>query len=133
VIKLLCLLTGLGCLVFLPASHAQPTSAWLDNDPTAIWHRSPGFYEEGGQWYAILHTGPDVSRVRLVGDFTDDASGAVELTLTPDGKFWWFKGYPTQFTRTPRAGECYRFELTRQDGVTQRIQDPAADRWRAPT
>jgi 1,4-alpha-glucan branching enzyme len=124
--KLLCVLPPFCCLLFLSPGHAQPISAWLDNDPDAVWRRSPGLYEEGGQWYAVLHTSPDVSRVRLVADFTDDSTGAVELTRTPDGKFWWFKGYSTQFTRTPRASDCYRFELTGQDGVTQRIQDPAA-------
>lgn len=33
---------------------AQPgdaqTTAWLDQDPNAIWSRSPGFYEEEGDW-----------------------------------------------------------------------------------
>lgn len=70
---------------------AQPgdaqTTAWLDQDPNAIWSRSPGFYEEEGDWYAIIHTRPDATRVRLVGEFTDEESRAIELTPTPDGKF----------------------------------------------
>jgi 1,4-alpha-glucan branching enzyme len=115
------------CLLALSAgTRAQPDRGWLDNDPATIWSRPPGFYEEGGQWYAILHARPDVRRVRLVGDFTDEATGGIDLTSTPDGKFWWFKGQSRNFSRPPRAGDCYRFELTRRDGTTLRIQDPAA-------
>ena len=33
-----------------------------------------------------------MTRVRLAGDFTGGAPGAVDLTRTPDGKFWWWKG-----------------------------------------
>jgi 1,4-alpha-glucan branching enzyme len=115
------------CLLALTAgAQAQPNRGWLGNDPSAIWSRPPGFYEEAGQWYAILHAGPGFSRVRLVADFTDGATGGVDLTRTPDGKFWWFTGQSTRFARPPRAGDCYRFELTRTDGASQRIQDPAA-------
>ena len=119
--------SALICLLALTAgTRAQPHRGWLDSDPAAIWSRAPGFYEDGGQWYAILHARPDIRRVRLVGDFTDDATGGVDLTSTPDGKFWWFKGKSADFARPPRARDCYRFELTRRDGTTQRIQDPAA-------
>src|SRR6478752_6373477 len=78
--------------------------AWLDNDPDAIWGRSPGFYKEGSDWYAIIHVKPAVTRVRLAGDFTNEASNAIELTRTPDGKFWWFKGTDASFSRPPVAG-----------------------------
>jgi 1,4-alpha-glucan branching enzyme len=116
------------CLLGLTAgTQAQPDRGWLNNDPAAIWHQPPGFYEDSGQWYAILHARPDIRRVRLVGDFID-ATGGVDLTSTPDGKFWWFKGQSTAFARPPRAGDCYHFELTQRDGSTQRIQDPAARR-----
>ena len=122
----------LGAVAFLlwpvVAALAQGPAAWLDGDPGAIWRRPPGFYEDGGQWHAILHTRPDVARVQLAGDFTDGAARAVDLTRTPDGKFWWFKGEAARFARPPRAGDCYRFLLTRQGGTTQRIQDPAARR-----
>jgi len=45
----------------LPAAAQGP--AWLDGDPGAIWRRPPGFYEQGGNWYAILHTRPDITHV----------------------------------------------------------------------
>ena len=101
---------------------------WLDDDPAAIWQRSPGFYEEGDRWYAILHTRPEISRVQLVGDFMDGDAGGVELTQTPDGKFWWFAGDPGSFSRPPQAGDRYHFVLTRPDGTEVRTQDPAARR-----
>jgi 1,4-alpha-glucan branching enzyme len=113
-------------LSLIVAVQAQSVPAWLDNDPGAIWRRAPGLYEDGERWYAILHTRPDIGRVRLVADFTDGLTAAPDLTPTPDGKFWWFKGRQAEFARPPRAGDCYRFELTRHDGTTERIQDPAA-------
>src|SRR3984893_376130 len=119
--------SALVCLLPLTAgAQAQPPRSWLDSDPSAIWGRPPGFYEEAAQWYAILHARPGISRVRVVADFTDGATGGVDLTPTPDGKFWWFTGQSTRFARPPRAGDCYHFELTRTDGASQRIQDPAA-------
>ena len=75
--------------------------AWLDDDPHAIWNRPPGFYKEGSYWYAIIHVKPTVTRVRLAGEFTDWESQAIDLTKTPDGKFWWFKGTETSFCRVP--------------------------------
>ena len=116
-------------LLFINANaEAQPGPAWLDSDPGAIWRRPPGFYQQGGQWYAIIHTRPEITRVRLVADFTDRAEHALDLTHTPDGKFWWFRADASRFARPPRAGDCYHFVSTRQDGGTQQIQDPAA-RW----
>ncbi|HST93371.1 MAG TPA: alpha-amylase family glycosyl hydrolase [Microvirga sp.] len=100
--------------------------AWLDGDPATIWQRSPGFYQDEGSWYAIIHVRPDVKRVRLAGSFTNDAAGAVDLTRTPDGKFWWFKGTDQSFSRQPTAGDRYWFILDRQDGTVREIQDPAA-------
>ena len=114
-------------LFVISSAEAQPR-AWLDNDPGAMWRRSPGFYKEDGQWYAILHTRPEITRVQLAADFTDQAAHAVDLTRTPDGKFWWLKVDASRFTRPPRGGDCYRFLLTQPDGSTQQIQDPAA-RW----
>jgi len=35
---------------------------WLNGDPNAIWSRSPGFYKDGDQWYAIIHAKPAVTR-----------------------------------------------------------------------
>jgi 1,4-alpha-glucan branching enzyme len=109
------------------AAAAQP-AAWLDGDPTAIWRRAPGFYQENGHWYAILHTRPEVTRVRLAGDFTDDTAGALDLTRTPDGRFWWLKVPSQAFARPPRAGDRYGFLLGRADGTEARVQDPAARR-----
>jgi 1,4-alpha-glucan branching enzyme len=115
-------------LLPLGAALGAPAPAWLDGDPGAIWRRPPGFYQEADQWYAILHTRPGVTGVRLSADFTDGDTRAVELTPTPDGKFWWFKGSAARFARSPRAGDCYRFVLTLSDGTTTRSQDPAARR-----
>jgi 1,4-alpha-glucan branching enzyme len=106
---------------------AQPT-AWLDGDPTAIWRRSPGLYQEDGHWYAILHTRSEVARVRLAGDFTNGTEAAVDLTRTPNGKFWWLKLPAQAFARPPRAGDRYGFLLGRVDGTEIRVQDPAARR-----
>ncbi len=111
-----------------PAVNAQPAVAWLDGDPGAIWNRSPGFYKHGDAWYAILHVRPTVTRVRLTGDFTNGLAGTVDLTRTPDGKFWWFKGTDSDFARTPAAGDRYRFVLNEGSGPDQFIQDPAARR-----
>ena len=93
------------------SAEAQP-AAWLDGDPAAIWQRPPGFYQEGSSWYAIVHTRPEITRVRLAGDFTDNLAGALDLTRTPDGKFWWWKGTAGSFARAPRAGDRYGFVLT---------------------
>lgn len=100
--------------------------AWLNNDPNAIWGRPPGFYKDGDQWYAIIHVKPAITRVRLVGDFTNWESKAIELNKTPDGKFWWFKGNNASFTRPPAAGDKYQFILNEGDGPNQFRQDPAA-------
>jgi 1,4-alpha-glucan branching enzyme len=115
-------------LYLATVSRAHAQTAWLDGDPNAIWQRPPGFYQEGGQWLAILHTRPSVTRVQIVGDFTNGTAQAIDLTKTPDGKFWWFKSGSSVFARAPQAGDCYRFRLTHQDGTDQTIQDPAA-RW----
>lgn len=103
--------------------------AWLDGDPNAIWARSPGFYKEGNDWYAIIHVKPTVTRVRLAGDFTNSATNAIELTQTPDGKFWWFRGTDASFAAAPKAGDKYKFILNEgQGGADQDRQDPAARR-----
>jgi 1,4-alpha-glucan branching enzyme len=102
-------------------------AAWLDDDPNAIWERAPGFYKEGNHWYAIIHTAPDVTGVKIKGDFTNGDAGAVSLIQTPDGKFWWFKGTDSSFPEAPEHGDNYRFIL--EEGETSReTQDPAA-RW----
>ena len=64
-------------------SASAQQAAWLDGDPAAIWQRPPGFYQEGSSWYAIVHTRPEITRVRLAGDFTDNLAGALDLTRTP--------------------------------------------------
>ncbi|MEA3291116.1 MAG: alpha-amylase family glycosyl hydrolase, partial [Pseudomonadota bacterium] len=102
--------------------------AWLNGDPDAIQQRAPGFYKEGEHWYAILHVEPSVTRVRLEGDFTDGLDHAVELTRTPDGRFWWHQGTDASFTRSPQAGDRYRFVLNKGDGPDLFRQDPAARR-----
>ncbi len=101
--------------------------AWMNNDPNAIWKRAPGVYKEGSTWYVIFHTQPGDTNVRIYGDFTNGESGAVPLTRTPDGKFWWLKGGNSIFPKTPKHGDKYRFILDR-DGVEETFQDPAA-RW----
>jgi 1,4-alpha-glucan branching enzyme len=110
------------------------STAYLDNNPSAIWERTPGFYKEGKYWYAIIHAPNSVGRVRLIGDFTAKSSNpdsidtmkkyAVELTNTPDGKFWWFKGTNNSFHRVPKNGDRYKF-IFDEDSY---FQDPAA-RW----
>jgi 1,4-alpha-glucan branching enzyme len=116
-------------ILFGPAVHAD--GAWLDDDPNAIWNRSPGFYKEGINWYAVIHVKPTVTRVRLAGEFTQWDSKAVDLTKTPDGKFWWFKGTDEDFHQPPAAGDKYKFILNDphvEDGADQWWQDPAARR-----
>ena len=120
-------LLALGLLLGSGPAVAQP-AAWLDGDPAAIWQRPPGFYQDGQSWYAIVHTRPGTSRVRLAGDFTGGAAGAIDLTRTPDGKFWWWKGSVRSLARPPRAGDRYGFVLTRPDGIETWTQDPAARR-----
>jgi len=125
-------IAGSVTLTFLLCGFAPPQSslaeAWLDSDPHAVWIRSPGFYREGATWYAIIHVKPSASRVRLAGEFTDWDAGAVDLTRTPDGKFWWFKGTDSSFLRPPKAGDRYNFIVTEPGVGDQRRQDPAA-RW----
>lgn len=106
---------------------AAQADAWLEGDEQAIWERAPGVYKEGNNWYAILHTKPGDTQVKLYGDFTNGQAGAVAMTRTPDGKFWWFKGTDSSFARAPAHGDHYRFMLTR-DGEQRTFQDPAA-RW----
>ena len=110
------------------ASTAFADEGWLDNDPNAIWNRAPGFYKEGDDWYAILHTKPTVTRARLVGEFTNWKEHAVELNQTPDDKFWWFKGTCSNFRRTPESGDKYKFILNEGSGPDIWRQDPAARR-----
>jgi hypothetical protein len=50
----------------------------LGGSPDAIWRRPPGFYEEAGNWYAILHTRPDVTAHDLT-DVPIPPYGAVVL------------------------------------------------------
>jgi 1,4-alpha-glucan branching enzyme len=104
------------------------TMGWLGGDPAASWARAPGFYREDGSWYAIIHTRPEVTRVRLAGEFTDEEAGAVDLARTPDGKFWWLEATDESFARPPSAGDRYEFILHWPDGSQSRTQDPAA-RW----
>ena len=114
-------------MVIFTSTPVLIADAWLDNDSNAIWERSPGVYKENGNWYAIFHAAAGDTEVKLYGDFTNGQAGAVSLTRTPDGKFWWFKGTDASFTRAPVHGDQYRFMLTR-GGVVQTFQDPAA-RW----
>jgi len=99
-------------------------SNWLNNDPGAIWKMAPGFYKKDQDWYAIIHVKDGAQTVELVGDFTN----GVQLTKTPDGKFWWFKGTDADFDRAPETGDDYRYRVTWANGSTSSFQDPAA-RW----
>ncbi|NGZ96717.1 MAG: 1,4-alpha-glucan branching protein [Nitrospira sp. WS110] len=123
-------LSFLSTLLVLWFASAPLTFAdgWLNGQSDAIWSHSPGFYKEGEHWYAILHTRPSTTRVELVGDFTDWESHPVELTRTPDHKFWWFKGKDSQFTKAPKAGDKYQFIITNGDNEHMAVQDPAARR-----
>lgn len=107
--------------------NLRADDGWLDNDANAIWGRPPGFYQEGSHWYAIIHTKPSVTRVRLAGDFTDGTAHAIDLNRTPDGKFWWFKGQDAAFARPPVAGDKYSFLVKEGTGESE-FQDPAARR-----
>ena len=119
-------LARLFCIGFA-AGFVWADEAWLDDDPNAIWERSPGFYKEGQDWYAIIHVRPNVTAVRLAGDFTDWKDHAVALTKTPDGMFWWFKGADEVFQRPPVAGDKYKFLLSKGND-DRYVQDPAARR-----
>ena len=114
----------------LQAGVVGPVSAdaWLNGDPSAIWQRAPGFYKDGDHWYAILHVEPSVTRVRLEGDFTNRLAHAVDLTRTPNGRYWWHKGTDASFIRPPKAGDRYRFVLNQGAGPNLFRQDPAARR-----
>jgi 1,4-alpha-glucan branching enzyme len=119
----------IACAIVVGSSPAAlvATDSWLDNDPHAIWNRAPGFYKEGNAWFAIIHGKSAVSRVRLAGEFTNWATNAIDLTRTPDGKFWWFKGTDASFARAVRAGDKYKFILNEGSaGPDQWCQDPAA-------
>ncbi|HKH20625.1 MAG TPA: alpha-amylase family glycosyl hydrolase, partial [Gammaproteobacteria bacterium] len=102
--------------------------AWLDGNPDAIWSRSPGFYRDSDAWYAIIHVKPNVTRVQLAGEFTSGSNDPLDLTKTPDGKFWWLKKTDTEFPRAPRAGDKYWFILHLDNGAKAETQDPAARR-----
>lgn len=114
-------------IFFLCFSFGTYADGWLDDDANAIWDRSPGVYKEGDFWYAIFHAEVNDSNVRIYGDFTGGVGGAVSLTRTPDGKFWWFKGSDDSFAAAPQHGDEYRF-LVNRGGVDVSFQDPAA-RW----
>jgi 1,4-alpha-glucan branching enzyme len=116
------------CLFLTIVPLSFPSEAWLDGDPKAIWQRAPGFYQEGDHWYAVMHVKPSVTRVRLAGDFTNWATDAIDLTRTPDGKFWWFKGTAGSFPRAPAAGDTYKFILNEGESEDWWVQDPAARR-----
>jgi len=102
-------------------------TGWLDNDPKSIWSRPPGFYKQGSDWIGIIHVKSSVSSVHLAGDFTDWKDHAIELTKTPDGKFWWLKEKDSAFVRPPVAGDKYKFIL-HEAGTDKWSQDPAARR-----
>ncbi len=108
-------------------SNLIADTGWLDNNPTAIWSRPPGFYKVDDGWIGIIHVKSSVESVRLAGDFTDWKDHAVELTKTPDGKFWWLKAKDSAFVRPPKPGDKYKFIL-KQGGNDKWTQDPAARR-----
>ena len=80
-IFMLCLLS---ILMISTNQIAAQTTAWLDGDPGSIWSRTPGFYKDGTNWYAIIHVKSNITRVRLAGDFTSGDAGAIDLIKTPD-------------------------------------------------
>jgi 1,4-alpha-glucan branching enzyme len=116
-------------VVFATPVNCRAADGWLDGDANAIWRRSPGFYKEDNDWYAIIHVKPTATRVRLAGEFTNWDEHAVDLTHTPDGKFWWLKGGDDKFSRAPKAGDKYKFIVNAGEGSEdQWFQDPAARR-----
>lgn len=114
-------------LVSISNTTGIAADSWPNDDPNVIWSRPPGFYQDGNDWYAIIHVRPTVTRVRLAGDFTDWKNHAVDLTRTPDGSFWWFRGTDVAFDRPPIAGDRYKF-IVDATGHEQWFQDPAARR-----
>lgn len=112
-------------LALVAPVHVLAATAWLEGDPNAIWSRPPGFYKDGNDWYAILHSKPSVTRVRLVVDLPAGET-KIDLNKTPDGKFWWFKGTDAAFPQPPAPGTTYRFILNEGSGPDQLRQDPAA-------
>ncbi|WP_440905259.1 alpha-amylase family glycosyl hydrolase [Catenovulum sp. SX2] len=123
-----CLATAVFALGIGLSSHTLAvTPAWLNGDSQAIWQMSPGVYKQGDTWYAIFHAQANDTNVKLYGAFTGWEGGAVALTPTPDGKFWWFKGTDSSFANAPQHGDEYRFQIER-DGQIITVQDPAA-RW----
>jgi 1,4-alpha-glucan branching enzyme len=121
------LVAAIFLIIGVGGSPAGAAEGWLDDDPNAIWSRPPGFYKEGDDWFAIIHVRPNVTAVRLAGDFTDWKEHAVDLAKTPDGKFWWFKGSDSDFVRPPASGDKYKFILN--EGANEKwFQDPAARR-----
>jgi len=124
------LIAGAFVLLVLQPLYAS-ADAWLNNDPSAIWNKLPGVYKEGNQWLVIFHAAPGDSDVKIYGDFTRGQSGAVPLTRTPDGNFWWLKGADSTFSRPPVHGDHYRFQL-RRGGQLRTFQDPAT-RWVSDT
>jgi 1,4-alpha-glucan branching enzyme len=115
-------------LLILPMAPPALADGWLDGDPGTIWSRPPGFYKDGDHWYAIIHAKSGTIRLRLVGDFTDWDNHPIELTETPDHKFWWFKGRDAAFFNAPKAGDKYKFIITSSDNQDTPVQDPAARR-----
>ena len=117
---------GSRATIYADAVSVVSTSnqGYLDNDANAIWNRPPGFYKDGSYWYAIFHAPATATRVRLEGAFTQWLTRCIDLTKTPDGKFWWYKAADSDFYTVPAAGDTYDFII---NGTTH-TQDPAA-RW----
>ena len=104
---------------------AVAADSWPDANPAIIWEQPPGFYESNDTWYAIIHVPDTVERVRLFGDFTNGQTNAIDLTRTPDKRFWWFRGTDASFVRPPQTGDRYAFLVGDGAGAVVR-QDPAA-------
>jgi 1,4-alpha-glucan branching enzyme len=120
------------CLILACAlAHVTPAQAdsWLEGNPNAIWERAPGVYKEGSNWYVIFHAAAGDTNVRIQGDFTNGSNNSIALERTPDGKFWWFKGTDSSFSRAPVTGDGYRFSLVRGN-ETLTFPDPAS-RWQS--
>ncbi len=90
---------------------------------------SPGLVVEDDQWYVVFHAASHAVRVQILGDFTEWERHPIDLTVTPNKKFWYHRGVSSQGARIPQDGDRYRFRVKySQNGNWFYYQDPAARR-----
>lgn len=105
----------------------SPTNG-SNEDPDANWSRSPGFYKESNNWYAIIIAPINIVHFSLAGDVSNWEENAIDLERTTDKKFWWFKGTDPSFMQPPNQVDRYKFILTNTAGEDLWVQDPAVRR-----